>query len=259
MGLGLFDILIMPGLLTDKVCVVTGATRGIGRAVATALAEEGGVVIGTGTTDEGAQQISDYLGAAGGRGEGMRLVVNDADSIAQFHATVEKTYGPVNVLVNNAGISRNNLLMRIKDAEWDEVIDTNLSSVFRLCRICVRGMLKQRDGRIINISSVVGAVGNVGQAHYSATKSALMGFSKSLAMEIATRNVTVNVVAPGFIATDMTDALSDQVQDNLLSNIPMGRMGTAEEVANTVVFLASPKSSYITGSTIFVDGGMIRH
>lgn len=259
MGFGIFDVLIMPGLLTDKICVVTGATRGIGRAVAIALAEEGGVVIGTGTTEEGAQQIRDYLSEVGGQGEGMRLIVNDADSIGEFHTNVEKTYGPVNVLVNNAGISRNNLLMRIKDAEWDEVIETNLSAVFRLCKICVRGMLKQRDGRIINISSVVGAVGNVGQAHYSATKSALMGFSKSLAMEVATRNVTVNVVAPGFIATDMTSTLSDQVQDNLLSNIPMGRMGRAEEVANTVVFLASPKSSYITGSTIFVDGGMIRH
>ena len=259
MGLGLLDILIMTGLLTGKVCVVTGATRGIGRAVATALANEGGVVIGTGTTDDGAQQISEYLIAAGGQGEGMQLNVNDSDSITEFHKRVEQNHGPVNVLVNNAGISRNNLLMRIKDAEWQEVIDTNLSSVFRLSRICVRAMLKQRDGRIINISSVVGAVGNAGQAHYAATKSALMGFSKSLAMEVATRNVTVNVVAPGFIDTDMTSSLGEKVQDNLLSSIPMGRMGRAEEVANAVVFLASAQSSYITGSTLFVDGGMIRH
>ncbi len=249
----------MPGTLTDKICVVTGATRGIGRAVTTALARQGGIVVGTGTTQEGAQQITEYLAQAGARGEGMRLLVNDTDSIVEFHAEVEKKYGTASVLVNNAGISRNNLLMRIKDAEWDEVIDTNLSSVFRLCKIFVRGMMKQRDGRIISISSVVGAVGNAGQTHYAATKSALLGFSKSLAMEIATRNVTVNVVAPGFIDTDMTNALNEKIQENLLGNIPMGRMGSADEVAHAVSFLASPHSSYITGSTIFVDGGMIRH
>lgn len=246
-------------MLTDKVCLVTGATRGIGRAIAEALAAQGGIVVGTGTTDEGAQKISDYLNAANAKGTGMCLNVNDADAITEFHANVEKNYGAVSVLVNNAGISRNNLLMRIKDPEWNDVIDTNLNSVFRLCRVCVRAMMRQRDGRIINISSVVGAVGNIGQAHYAATKSAVMGFSKSLAMEVATRNVTVNVVAPGFIDTDMTNELDERVQENLLNNIPMARMGTVQEVANAVVFLASPHSSYITGTTIFVDGGMVRH
>lgn len=246
-------------MLTDKVCLVTGATRGIGRAIAESLAAQGGIVIGTGTSDEGAELISNYLQAAGAKGAGMRLVVSDTAAITEFHAEVAKNYGVVSVLVNNAGISRNNLLMRIKDPEWDEVINTNLNSVFRLCRICVRGMMRQRDGRIINISSVVGAVGNIGQAHYAATKSAVGGFSKSLALEVATRNVTVNVVAPGFIETDMTNDLDERVKENLMSTIPMSRMGTAQEVANAVVFLASPQSSYITGTTIFVDGGMIRH
>ena len=246
-------------MLTDKVCLVTGATRGIGRAIAESLAAQGGIVIGTGTSDEGAELISNYLQAAGAKGAGMRLVVSDTAAITEFHAEVEKNYGVVSVLVNNAGITRNNLLMRIKDPEWDEVINTNLNSVFRLCRICVRAMMRQRDGRIINISSVVGAVGNIGQAHYAATKSAVGGFSKSLALEVATRNVTVNVVAPGFIETDMTNDLDERVKENLMSTIPMSRMGTAQEVANAVVFLASPQSSYITGTTIFVDGGMIRH
>ena len=246
-------------MLTDKVCLVTGATRGIGRAIAESLAAQGGTVIGTGTSDEGAELISNYLQAAGAKGAGMRLVVSETAAITEFHAEVAKNYGVVSVLVNNAGITRNNLLMRIKDPEWDEVINTNLNSVFRLCRICVRGMMRQRDGRIINISSVVGAVGNIGQAHYAATKSAVGGFSKSLALEVATRNVTVNVVAPGFIETDMTNDLDERVKENLMNTIPMSRMGTAQEVANAVVFLASPQSSYITGTTIFVDGGMIRH
>ena len=246
-------------MLTDKVCLVTGATRGIGRAIAESLAAQGGIVIGTGTSDEGAELISNYLQAAGAKGAGMQLVVSDTAAITEFHAEVAKNYGVVSVLVNNAGITRNNLLMRIKDPEWDEVINTNLNSVFRLCRICVRGMMRQRDGRIINISSVVGAVGNIGQAHYAATKSAVGGFSKSLALEVATRNVTVNVVAPGFIETDMTNDLDERVKENLMNTIPMSRMGTAQEVANAVVFLASPQSSYITGTTIFVDGGMIRH
>lgn len=246
-------------MLTDKVCLVTGATRGIGRATAQALAAQGGTVVGTGTSDEGAKRISDYLDAAGAKGMGMRLDVSDAAAITEFHAEVADKFGAVSVLVNNAGISRNNLLMRIKDLEWDEVIDTNLNSVFRLCRICVRAMMRQREGRIINISSVVGVVGNVGQAHYAATKSAVAGFSKSLAMEVATRNVTVNVVAPGFIDTDMTSELDERVTNDLISRIPMARMGTAEEVANAVVFLASPQSSYITGTTIFVDGGMLRY
>ena len=249
----------MTDLLSDKVCLVTGATRGIGRAVAESFAAEGGVVIGTGTTDSGAAQISEYLKTAGASGEGMRLDVNDVDSIVELQAKIQEKYGAVSVLVNNAGISRNNLVMRIKDAEWEEIIETNLNSVYRMCKTFMRGMMRQRYGRIINISSVVGHIGNIGQAHYAASKSAILGFSKSLAMEIATRNVTVNMVVPGFIDTDMTNELDERVRENLLNNIPMGRMGQPEEVANAVVFLASSQSSYITGSTIFVDGGMIRH
>lgn len=249
----------MTDLLSDKICLVTGATRGIGRAVAETFAAESGVVIGTGTTDSGAAKITEYLKNAGASGEGMRLDVNDVDSIVVLQANIQEKYGAVSVLVNNAGISRNNLVMRIKDAEWEEIIETNLNSVYRMCKTFMRGMMRQRYGRIINVSSVVGHIGNVGQAHYSASKSAILGFSKSLAMEIATRNVTVNMVVPGFIDTDMTNELDERVRDNLLSNIPMGRMGQPEEVANAVVFLASLQSSYITGSTIFVDGGMIRH
>ncbi len=249
----------MTDLLSDKICLVTGATRGIGRAVAETFAAESGVVIGTGTTDSGADKITEYLKNAGVSGEGMRLDVNDVDSIVELQANIQEKYGAVSVLVNNAGISRNNLVMRIKDAEWEEIIETNLSSVYRMCKTFMRGMMRQRYGRIINVSSVVGHIGNIGQAHYSASKSAILGFSKSLAMEIATRNVTVNMVVPGFIDTDMTNELDERVRDNLLSNIPMGRMGQPEEVANAVVFLASSQSSYITGSTIFVDGGMIRH
>ncbi len=249
----------MTDLLSDKICLITGATRGIGRAVAESFATENGVVIGTGTTDSGAAQITEYLNTAGASGEGMRLNVNDVDSIVELQAKIQEKYGAVSVLVNNAGISRNNLVMRIKDAEWEEIIETNLNSVYRMCKTFMRGMMRQRYGRIINVSSVVGHVGNIGQAHYSASKSAILGFSKSLAMEIATRNVTVNMVVPGFIDTDMTNELDERVRDNLLGNIPMGRMGQPEEVANAVVFLASSQSSYITGSTIFVDGGMIRH
>lgn len=249
----------MTDLLSDKICLVTGATRGIGRAVAETFAAESGVVIGTGTTDSGAAKITENLKNAGASGEGMRLDVNDVDSIVELQANIQEKYGAVSVLVNNAGISRNNLVMRIKDAEWEEIIETNLNSVYRMCKTFMRGMMRQRYGRIINVSSVVGHIGNVGQAHYSASKSAILGFSKSLAMEIATRNVTVNMVVPGFIDTDMTNELDERVRDNLLSNIPMGRMGQPEEVANAVVFLASLQSSYITGSTIFVDGGMIRH
>ena len=249
----------MTDLLSDKICLVTGATRGIGRAVAESFAAESGVVIGTGTTDSGATQITEYLNNAGAAGEGMRLDVNDVDSIVELQAKIQEKYGAVSVLVNNAGISRNNLVMRIKDAEWEEIIETNLNSVYRMCKTFMRGMMRQRYGRIINISSVVGHIGNIGQAHYSASKSAILGFSKSLAMEIATRNVTVNMVVPGFIDTDMTNELDERVRENLLNNIPMGRMGQPEEVANAVVFLASSQSSYITGSTIFVDGGMIRH
>ena len=245
-------------MIKDKVCLVTGATRGIGRAIAQELATQGGIVIGTGTTEHGAQLISGYLAESGSVGEGVELNVNDDGAITELSDYIEKTYGTVNVLVNNAGISRNNLLIRIKDDEWNEVVNTNLNAVFKVCKTFVRGMMRQREGRIINLSSVVGTVGNIGQAHYAATKAAVVGFSKSLAMEVATRNVTVNVVAPGFIDTDMTNSLSESVHEHLLGNIPMGRVGTVQEVAATVLFLASPHSSYITGTTIYVDGGMVR-
>ena len=245
-------------MLKDTICLVTGATRGIGRAVAEQFAADDAIVIGTGTTDAGAESISAYLNLTSTRGEGVKLNVNDSNSIDELSRLIKEKYGLVTVLVNNAGISRNNLLVRIKESEWEEVIDTNLNSVYRLSKTFVRDMMKQRQGRIINISSVVGAVGNIGQAHYSATKAGVVAFSKSLALETASRNITVNVVSPGFIETDMTAELDENVVESLLAQVPCGRMGKPQDVAQAVAFLASPLNSYITGTTLYVDGGMVR-
>ena len=236
-----------------QVALVTGATRGIGKAIAQQLVAQGVTVIGTATSDAGAASISDYLGE---HGQGMTLDVADDASIQAVLGAVESRYGQLDILVNNAGITRDNLLMRMKDDEWDSVLDTNLKSVFRLCKGVMRGMMKRRSGRIINISSVVGTTGNPGQTNYCAAKAGLVGFTKALAKEIAARGITVNCVAPGFIDTDMTKTLTDEQKQAIFSNIPAARLGQPEEIAAAVVFLASPAAAYITGETIHVNGGM---
>ena len=245
--------------LAGKVCLVTGATRGIGRAIAEALANQGATVVGSATTETGAQTISSYLADLNASGEGICLDVTDSSRIESVAKYITDKYETVTILVNNAGISVENLLVRMKEEEWDKLIDTNLKSVFRLSKIFVRGMMRQRKGRIINISSVVGLGGNPGQTHYAAAKAGMIAFSKSLALETATRNITVNTVVPGFIETDMTSRLNDTTKEHILARVPVGRMGTPEEIAHAVVFLASPASSYITAATLVVDGGMTRH
>lgn len=245
--------------LAGKVCLVTGATRGIGRAIAEALANQGATVVGSATTETGAQAISNYLADLNASGEGICLDVTDSSRIESVAKHIADKYDTVTILVNNAGISVENLLVRMKEEEWDRLIDTNLKSVFRLSKIFVRGMMRQREGRIINISSVVGLGGNLGQTHYAAAKAGMIAFSKSLALETATRNITVNTVVPGFIETDMTSRLNDTTKEHILARVPVGRMGTPEEIAHAVVFLASPASSYITATTLVVDGGMTRH
>ena len=239
--------------MTKKVALVTGASRGIGRAIAEKLVEDGCFVIGTATSDGGADAISAYLAE---NGKGMKLNVSDADSIANVIKNIADEYGAPAVLVNNAGITRDNLLMRMKDAEWDDIINTNLTSVFRMSKAVLRGMMKARSGRIINISSVVGATGNAGQANYAAAKAGMVGFAKSMAKEVGSRGITINTVAPGFIDTDMTRELSDDIKKDLLAGIPLGRLGDAKEIANAVAFLASDEASYITGETLHVNGGM---
>jgi 3-oxoacyl-[acyl-carrier protein] reductase len=243
-------------MLSDQVALVTGASRGIGRAIAHALAEQGATVIGTATSEAGAQNISAALESEGFKGVGMVLNVADADSIAACLERVVAEYGSPDILVNNAGITRDNLLMMMKDEQWNEIIDTNLSSIFRMSKAVIRPMMKKRSGRIINISSVVGVTGNPGQTNYAAAKAGLIGFGKSLAREIGSRNITVNTVAPGFIDTDMTRELSEEQRQNLTGQIPLGRLGSADEIAAAVVFLASPGAAYITGETIHVNGGM---
>ncbi len=243
-------------MLKGEITVVTGASRGIGRAVAEALGGAGATVIGTATSEKGAQAIGAYLSEAGINGTGKVLNVADAASVSAFLAAVEKEHGAISILVNNAGITRDNLLMRMKDEEWEEIINTNLSSVYRMAKGVLRGMMKARKGRIINIASVVGLVGNPGQANYCAAKAGILGFTKSLAREVGSRSITVNTVAPGFIDTDMTRALPEAQRDALLAGVPLGRLGRAEDIAAAVLFLASPGAAYITGETINVNGGM---
>ena len=239
---------------TKRVALVTGASRGIGKAIACQLAEAGMTVIGTATSDNGAAAIQAYLEPLGG--VGMNLNVTDADSIASVLKNITDNFGTIEILINNAGITRDNLLMRMKDDDWSSIIDTNLTSIFRLSKAVMRGMMKGRWGRIISIGSVVGSMGNPGQANYAAAKAGLIGFSKSLAKEIAARGITVNVVAPGFIETDMTKALGDDQRGQLMTQIPAARLGSPEDIANVVAFLASDSASYITGETIHVNGGM---
>lgn len=242
--------------LEGAVALVTGASRGIGRAIAEALGKQGAVVIGTATSESGAEAISGWMKEAGMSGAGRVLNVSDADSINDLIAGISKEFGSVTVLVNNAGITRDNLMMRMKDDEWEDVINTNLSSVYRTSKACLRGMIKAKGGRIINIASVVGVSGNAGQANYSAAKAGIIGFSKSLAQEVGSRGITVNTIAPGFIDTDMTRALPEAQREALMAGIPLKRLGGAEEIASAVAFLASPGAAYITGETLHVNGGM---
>ena len=243
-------------MLKGQVALVTGASRGIGRAIALDLGREGATVIGTATSEAGAAEIQKVLDAAQVQGWGAVLNVTDAASCDAVMREIEKRFGAVSVLVNNAGITRDNLAMRMKDEEWDAVIETNLKAVFRLSKAVMRGMMKARHGRIINITSVVGSSGNPGQANYAAAKAGVAGMSRALARELGSRNITVNCVAPGFIDTDMTRALPDAQRDALLGQIPLGRLGHADEIAAAVAFLASPRAGYVTGTTLHVNGGM---
>jgi len=240
--------------LQGEIALVTGASRGIGAAIATALAAAGATVVGTATTEGGAAAISESLGA---NGRGVVLNIADGDSVQAAIKNIQAEEGSPTILVNNAGITRDNLLMRMKDDEWDDVITTNLSGVFKVSKACMRGMMKAKKGRIVNIASVIGIMGNAGQANYAAAKAGIIGFSKSLAREIGSRNITVNVVAPGFIDTDMTRVLPADQKAAMLTRIPLNRLGEGKEIADAVVFLASPAGAYITGETLHVNGGML--
>jgi 3-oxoacyl-[acyl-carrier protein] reductase len=242
--------------LKGQVALVTGASRGIGRAIALALGRAGATVVGTATTEVGANGIGEALKTAGIPGRGAVLNVTDSGGVDTLVAAVEKEFGAVSILVNNAAVTQDNLLLRMKDAEWDAVVDTDLKSVFRLCRAVLRGMLKARAGRIISITSVVGSSGNPGQANYAAAKAGVAGLTRALAREIGSRGITVNCVAPGFIDTDMTKALPEAQRSALLGQIPLGRLGQVDDVAAAVVFLASPGAAYVTGTTLHVNGGM---
>ncbi len=243
-------------MLDGQVALVTGASRGIGQAIACELGRRGARVIGTATSENGAKSIGDYLKQQQIEGRGAVLDVADADSVSSVVADVTAIEGAITILVNNAGITRDNLLLRMKPEEWDDVLNTNLSAVFRTCKSCLRGMMKARYGRIINISSVVGLMGNPGQTNYAAAKAGMIGFTKSLAREIGARGITVNTVAPGFIETDMTRAMTGEQRERLTSQIPLNRLGGPEDIASTVAFLASPAAGYITGETLHVNGGM---
>ncbi len=242
--------------LQGKVALVTGASRGIGKAIAQQLAAQGAIVIGTATTEAGAQAITDYLQSANAQGVGMALDVTQADSIDDFLSAIQSQFGAPVILVNNAGITKDGLLLRMKDSDWDAVINTNLTAIFRLSKACLKGMSKARWGRIINISSVVGQMGNAGQTNYAAAKAGLEGFTRALAKEMGGRGITANCIAPGFIETDMTHALSETQQATMLANIPANRLGQPNDIAHTVVFLASDQAGYINGVTLPVNGGM---
>jgi len=242
--------------IEGKIALVTGATRGIGKAIAQELGRQGVIVIGTATRDSGAQSISEYLADSGIEGAGMALDVSSDESVASIIKKVNEEFGVIDIVVNNAGITKDNLMMRMKADEWDSVINTNLSSLYRVSKACIRGMSKKRWGRIISVSSVVASMGNAGQTNYAASKAGMEGFSRALASEIGSRNVTVNCVAPGFIDTDMTKDLAQEHRENLQSKIPLSRLGQPEEIAAVVGFLASDAASYVTGETIQVNGGM---
>jgi len=243
-------------MLNGKLVLVTGASRGIGQAIAMTLGEAGATIIGTATSEEGADNISKIFSESDILGKGMKLNVTDNDQITSVLKAVTDEYGVVDVLINNAGITRDNILVRMKEEEWDDIINTNLSSVYRMSKAVLRGMIKKRSGRIISITSVVGAMGNAGQSNYAAAKAGIMGFTKSLAREVGVRGITVNAIAPGFIETDMTDNLPEDQKAVLVAQIPMARLGNIDEIAQAVLFLAGDSGSYITAQTIHVNGGM---
>ena len=243
-------------MLNEKLVLVTGASRGIGRAIALTLGDAGATVIGTATSDEGASNITKIFAENNILGKGMMLDVTDNEQISELLKSITADYGSVDILVNNAGITRDNILVRMKEDEWDDIINTNLSSVYKMSKAVLRGMIKKRSGRIISITSVVGAMGNAGQSNYAAAKAGIMGFTKSLAREVGVRGITVNAIAPGFIQTDMTDKLPEDQKVALASQIPMARLGTVDEIAQSVLFLASESGSYITAQTLHVNGGM---
>jgi 3-oxoacyl-[acyl-carrier protein] reductase len=243
-------------MLDGKIVLVTGASRGIGKAIALTLGNAGATVIGTATTEAGANNVSQMLDIEKISGKGIVLDVTDNDQISKLDETIKKDFGSVDILVNNAGITRDNILLRMKEDEWEDIINTNLSSIYKMSKSVLRGMIKKRSGRVISITSVVGVMGNAGQSNYAAAKAGIIGFTKSLAREVGLRGITVNAIAPGFIETDMTNSLPDDQKEALASQIPMGRLGTADEIAQAVLFLASEGGSYITGQTLHINGGM---